>query len=80
MKLSQLPKSRVKLYLSSQPPQLLSAFTAPPSLMASIKTFGDTTDDIFNLLNLLSLRPSRKLLFSSYATPKRGVVEGGVKS
>lgn len=42
MKLSQLPKSRVKLYLSSQPPQLLSAFTAPPSLMASIKTFDAT--------------------------------------
>jgi len=26
-------------------------------------------------LNLLSPRPSRKLLFSSYAAPKRGVVE-----
>jgi hypothetical protein len=36
---------------------------------------GDTTDDIFDLSNLLSLRPSRKLLFSSYATPKRGAVE-----
>jgi hypothetical protein len=35
---------------------------------------GDT-DDIFDLLNLLSLRPSRKLLFSSYPTPKRGAVE-----
>lgn len=33
---------RVKLYLSSQPPQLLSAFTAPPSLLASIKTFDAT--------------------------------------
>ena len=35
----------------------------------------DTTDDIFDLLNLLSLRTSRKLLFSSCTTPRRGAVE-----